>query len=184
LSARKCRIPKIRCPALLCAVPDGQPLDAAGCCELPERASRAPDPDHRRIEIPMTTSPQFLPVPTSATPTRPMARALRIAIAAATCGLAATLAYPAPASPVEHVGINAERGDPARWYVPADTPQLKYEAQVMEARAALGEELKECRALQSGRNTCVAQANAQHRRDVEDARSLLSQSRGGAVRDR
>lgn len=113
-----------------------------------------------------------------------MTRTLRGALAAATCALAATLPYPAAASPVEHVGVNAERGDPARWYVPADTPQLKYETQVKEARAAMGEALKECRALQSGRNTCVAQADAQHRRDMEDARSLLSQSRGGAVRGR
>jgi hypothetical protein len=113
-----------------------------------------------------------------------MLRALHGAIAAATCALAATLAYPAAVSPVEHVGVNAERGDPARWYVPADTPQLKYETQVKEAGAVLGEALKECRALQSDRNACVAQAQAQHRRDLEDARSLLSQSRGGAVRDR
>ena len=113
-----------------------------------------------------------------------MTRTLGRAIAAATCALAATLAYPAAASPVEHVGVNAERGDPARWYVPADTPQLKYETQVKEARAVLGEALKECRALQADRDACVAQANAQHRRDMEDARSLLSHSRGGAARDR
>lgn len=113
-----------------------------------------------------------------------MLRALHGAIAAATCALATTLAYPAPASPEEHVGVNAERGDPARWYVPADTPQLKYETQVKEAGAVLGESLKECRALQSDRDACVAQARAQHRRDLEDARSLLSQSRGGAARGR
>lgn len=113
-----------------------------------------------------------------------MLRALRGAVAAATCALATTLAYPAPTSPGEHVGVNAERGDPARWYVPADTPRLKYDTQVKEAGAVLGEALKECRALPSDRKACEAQAGAQHRRDLEDARSLLSQSRGGAARDR
>lgn len=113
-----------------------------------------------------------------------MLRALRGALVAATCAFAATLAYPAKTSPEEHVGVNAERGDPARWYVPADTPRLKYDTQVKEAGAVLGEALKECRALQSGREACMAEARAQHRRDLEDARSLLSQSRVGAARDR
>lgn len=113
-----------------------------------------------------------------------MNRMLRGTVAAASCALAATLAYPSSPPPVEHVGVNAERGDPARWYVPADTPQLKYETQVKEARAALGEALKECRALREDRATCVAQARAEHRRDMEDARSVLAQSRGGAARDR
>lgn len=113
-----------------------------------------------------------------------MNRILRSAVAAASCALVATLAYPAPPSSEEHVGVNAERGDPARWYVPADTPRLKYEAQAKEARAAQAEALKECRALQAGRTACVAEAKAQYRRDMEDARSLLSQGRGGAARDR
>jgi hypothetical protein len=108
-------------------------------------------------------------------------RSLRIAAAAATCALAATLAYPATPPAVEHVGINAERGDPKRWYVPADTPQLKYETQVKEAHAALGEELKECRALQAGRNDCIAQAKAQHRRDLADARAQLLESQGSTA---
>lgn len=112
-----------------------------------------------------------------------MIRTLRNTVAAS-CALAATLAYPLSPSGTEHVGVNAERGDPARWYVPADTPQRKYETQVKEANAALGEALKECRAQQEGRSACTAQANAQRRRDVEEARSLLLQSRGTASRDR
>jgi hypothetical protein len=115
---------------------------------------------------------------------RSLRRLIRNAAAATTCALAATLALAAPTAPVEHVGINAERGDPARWYVPADTPRLLYQTQVKEAGAALGEQLKECRALQAGRSECIAEANAQHRRDLEDARSLLSRSQGGAVRNR
>jgi len=113
-----------------------------------------------------------------------MIRTLRNTAAAASCALAATLAYPQPIAPTEHVGVNAERGDPARWYVPADTPQRKYETQVKEANAALDEALKECRAQQEGRSACTAEANAQRRRDVEEARSRLLQSRGGATRVR
>lgn len=104
-------------------------------------------------------------------------------VAAALCSLAATLVHPSSA-PEEHVGVNAERGDPARWYVPADTPQLKYETQVKEARAALAEALKECRAMQAGRAECEAQARGQQRRELEDARRLLAQSGGGAGRNR
>lgn len=111
-------------------------------------------------------------------------RILCSAVAAASCALVATLAYPLTPAPVEHVGVDAERGDPARWFVPADTPQLKYETQVKEANAALGEALKECRALQAGRSNCMAEAKAQHRRDMEDARSLLAKSRGGSARER
>jgi len=119
------------------------------------------------------------------TPARiPMNRMSRGAVAAASCALAATLAYPMPPSPGEHVGVDAERGDPARWYVPADTPQLKYETQAKEARAALGEALKECRASRADRAPCVAQANAQYGRDVEEARGALLKDRDGAARDR
>ena len=83
-----------------------------------------------------------------------MSRLRRCAVAA--CSLSATLAYPLSPSPLEHVGVNAERGDPARWYVPADTPQLRYEALVKEALAARGEELKECRAMKADRAACPA----------------------------
>ena len=106
-----------------------------------------------------------------------MHRKLLIVAAAAFCALAATAAYPSTLAPEEHVGVDAERGDPARWYVPADTPQLKYETLVKEADAALAEALKDCRAQQSGRNACIAEAKAQQRRDREDARRILSQGR-------
>jgi hypothetical protein len=112
-----------------------------------------------------------------------MIRTLHRSVTIAICALAATLAYPASPAAEEHVGINAERGDPARWYVPADTPRLLYDTQVKEARAALAEATKECRSLQGGRTDCVAQANAVHRRDLEDARLLLN-GQGGATRAR
>ena len=89
---------------------------------------------------------------------------------AASCALAATLAHSAPPASEEHVGINAERGDPARWYVPADTPRLKYETLAKEARAALGEAMKECHANRASRTSCETQARAQYRRDLDDAR--------------
>jgi hypothetical protein len=107
-----------------------------------------------------------------------MNRNLLIVASAAFCALAATAAYPSTLAPEEHVGVDAERGDPARWYVPADTPRLKYETLVKEADAALGEALKDCRAQQSGRGTCIAEAKAQHRRDREEARRVLSKRRG------
>jgi hypothetical protein len=103
----------------------------------------------------------------------PVNRMLRSTVAAVSCALAATLAYPVQTSPEEHVGINAERGDPMRWYVPADTPQLKYDTRVKEATAARAEALKDCRALQASRTDCEAQANSLYRRDMQDARLAL-----------
>lgn len=108
---------------------------------------------------------------------------LRGTAATALCALATTLVHSLPTSPQEHVGINAERGDPVRWSVAADTPQLKYDAEAKGVRAALGEDLKACRALQSDRTGCEAQARAQFRRDMDDARGLLMNSREkGALR--
>ncbi len=135
----------------------------------------------------MKTPLKSLPTPAgdaSRHPGRSMRRLIRNAAAATTCALAATFALAAPPAPVEHVGINAERGDPARWYVPADTPRRLYDTQVKEAGAARGEQLKDCRAMQADRSACIAEANALYRRDLEDARSLLARNQGGAVRGR
>jgi hypothetical protein len=76
----------------------------------------------------------------------------------------------------EHVGLNAEKGDPARWYQPADTPQLQYQNKMKEAGAALAEALAECRAKGAERKACEADARSQYRSDVEAARSLLSRA--------
>jgi hypothetical protein len=103
---------------------------------------------------------------------------------AAFCALSATFAWATPPPDEEHVGINAERGDPARWYVPANTPQLKYETQKKDARNALGEELKECRTTRGGA-ACVQEANAQYRSDMEYARRTFQlNSRNGPIIDR
>ena len=92
-------------------------------CPLP--AFPKSSPGARRV----STMPAGTPV------ARCAARSVNAA-AATTCAFAATLALAAPPAPVEHVGINAERGDPARWYVPADTPRRLYDTQVKEAGAA------------------------------------------------
>jgi hypothetical protein len=73
----------------------------------------------------------------------------------------------------EHVGVNAEKGDPARWYQPADTPRLKYENAMKEAHAALAEALKECRDQVDGRRECEADARQQFRYDSERARRFI-----------
>ena len=108
-----------------------------------------------------------------------LSRTISTALAAASCALSATLAYPQSTAPVEHVGVNAERGDPARWYVPADTPQLQYETRVKEAGAAQSEALKDCHALKVRLSACVDDANEQYRHDVEDARLALIRTRQG-----
>jgi len=99
-----------------------------------------------------------------------------LAFAAASLLLAPTLTG-AAATTEEHVGIYAERGDPLRWRVPADTPRLKYEAEAKGIRASLAESMKECRALSAGRAACDAQAQAQYRADLEAARGLLATGR-------
>jgi hypothetical protein len=124
------------------------------------------DPHPSRMEFPMRAFPR------TSTP-------FRIALAATSCALAATFAYSMPTASEEHVGVDAERGDPARWYQPADTPRLKYETRVKEARAALAEALKECRGEREGRRACVAEAKAQERRDMDDARDALREGRRG-----
>ena len=73
----------------------------------------------------------------------------------------------------QHVGRNLERGEPQRWNEPADTPRKQYDTAVKEAKAALAEALKECRASATERKTCEKQARDQYRFDLEAARALL-----------
>ncbi|HET7403567.1 MAG TPA: hypothetical protein VFJ62_17350 [Usitatibacter sp.] len=72
----------------------------------------------------------------------------------------------------EHVGRNLEKGEPARWQEPADTPQKRAQLADQEARAALAEALKECRAQKAERAACEKQAREQYRLDTEAARAL------------
>ena len=72
----------------------------------------------------------------------------------------------------EHVGRNLEKGEPARWQEPADTPQKRAQLADQEAKAALAEALKECRAQKAERAACEKQAREQYRLDTEAARAL------------
>ena len=72
----------------------------------------------------------------------------------------------------EHVGRNLEKGEPARWQEPADTPQKRAQLADQEAKAALAEALKECRAERAERAACEKQAREQYRLDTEAARAL------------
>ena len=83
----------------------------------------------------------------------------------------------AAATPVhareEHVGRNAELGDPARWYEPADTPRKQYETAMKEAVAAKAEALRECRGS-AERKVCEAEARRRFDDDVQRARAHLA----------
>lgn len=74
------------------------------------------------------------------------------------------------------VGRDAEKGDPARWYRPAETPRQQYDNAMQEAHAALAEALRECRAAREDRKACEAEARLRHEDDVERARGLLVRS--------
>lgn len=78
------------------------------------------------------------------------------------------------------VGRDAEKGDPARWYQPIETPQQQHRNAMQEAAAALAEALKECRAATGGRmapaGECEVQAREQYEQDVERARGFLVRS--------
>lgn len=95
--------------------------------------------------------------------------------------VSASLAFAGPAvAAVEGpVGRDAEKGDPARWYRPADTPRLQYENAMQEAGAALAEALAECRRLGPERGACEREARERHEEDIERARHHLIPSTWG-----
>ena len=70
----------------------------------------------------------------------------------------------------------SERGDPHRWYVPAETPREKYDNAAREARNALAEQLRECRALHD-RKPCEREARGRYRDDMARAREYLAPNR-------
>jgi hypothetical protein len=88
--------------------------------------------------------------------------------------VATLLALPAMAE--EHVGRNAERGDPARWSQPITSPRQKYENVLKESRAAYAEAMKDCRSQRGERKSCEAAARAQLQSDKDYARSFLDRS--------
>lgn len=90
--------------------------------------------------------------------------------------LAAGTAFAAVDGPV---GKDAEKGDPARWYQPADTPQKQHATAMQEARAALAEAIKECRSTPTGRATCEKEARERYQDDLKAARALLTRRNPG-----
>jgi hypothetical protein len=71
----------------------------------------------------------------------------------------------------EHVGKNLERGEPARWSQPDDTPQKRSETATKEAKAALAEALKECRGTATAeRKACEKEARDQYKLDIDAAK--------------
>jgi len=100
----------------------------------------------------------------------------RLALSGACLLAAAGVAAAAVDGPV---GRDAQDGDPARWYEPADTPHEQYLNAMQEAEAALAEALRECRA-QGGKaesaRECESEARARHADDVERARGFLVRS--------
>src|SRR4051812_36871565 len=85
-----------------------------------------------------------------------------VAAFACACAFAATAE--------EHVGKNLERGEPARWFQPDDTPQKREATAKKEAQAALAEALADCRKDPANRNACEKQVRDQYNADVQAAR--------------
>ena len=96
-----------------------------------------------------------------------MASEVKVIVAAA---FACACAFAATAE--EHVGRNLEKGEPARWFQPDDTPQKRAATATKEAKAALDESLKECRSQPAAeRKSCEQQARDQYRLDIDSARA-------------
>lgn len=94
------------------------------------------------------------------------------------CLIAAAAAGLAVAAIDGPVGRDAEKGDPLRWYQPADTPQRQHDNAMQEAAAALAEALGECRTQRerAERARCEAEARSRYEDDVERARGFLVRS--------
>ncbi len=90
--------------------------------------------------------------------------------------LAALLSIsPASFAATYHTSFS-ESDDPARWYQPLETSRQKYDNAMLEARNALAEALRECRATHAG-SACEAAARRQYREEASQARALLAPTR-------
>lgn len=85
--------------------------------------------------------------------------------------VAAALALPIAITATAQNDARDLAADPARWTEPIKSPRERYENSTKEAAAALAEALKECKGRLSERKACIAEARAQHKRDVEAARA-------------
>jgi hypothetical protein len=89
----------------------------------------------------------------------------------------ATAMFIAPLTPFAADDAALRNGDPVRWDEPIATPEQRLANSMKEARNAMADALKECRA--SGeRRSCEAEARAQYARDVASAKSEYSDARG------
>lgn len=95
---------------------------------------------------------------------RPELKGVVVAAFACACAFAAV-------AEEQHVGRNLERGEPARWFQPDDTPQKREATAKKEAQAALAEALAECRKAASDRKACEKEARNQYNMDVQAARA-------------
>ena len=95
-----------------------------------------------------------------------MGTELKLIVAAA---FACACAFAAVAE--EHVGKHLERGEPARWWQPDDTPEKREATRIKEAKAALAEALKDCRESATDRKACEKDARDSYRADLEAART-------------
>lgn len=91
--------------------------------------------------------------------------ALAVSLAAAPAAFAAT-----------HFTAFSAGDDPARWYQPLATSKEKYDNAMLEARNALAEALRECRAARAG-HACESQARRQYKEEARHARVFLEPSR-------
>jgi hypothetical protein len=90
--------------------------------------------------------------------------------------LAVTLAFaPATFAATSYTSFSAG-DDPARWYQPLETSKQKYDNAMLEARNALAEALRECRATRAGA-ACESAARRQYREEVAQARVFLEPAR-------
>jgi Skp family chaperone for outer membrane proteins len=64
--------------------------------------------------------------------------------------------------------------DPARWAQPIETPRQAFDNTMKEARNALADAVKECRASGAERKACEAEARRQYERDAASARKTFS----------
>jgi hypothetical protein len=91
---------------------------------------------------------------------------------------ACALALLAPASfAATHFTTFSASDDPARWYQPLETSRQKYDNAMLEARNALAEALRDCRAAPTQRIACEADARRRYQEEAVQARELLAPGR-------
>ena len=89
--------------------------------------------------------------------------------------VAAVLAAPVAINAMEQ-DARTEKADPPRWSEPIVNPAQRQENRLKVAAAALAEAVRDCRGV-AERKSCISEARAQHRRDVQAARDAHAQGR-------